>query len=54
MAYKGGKVVAAGLSDDIINVSESYTGQYLKPYLEKEKLVENIRKQLLFFLHQKK
>ena len=33
---KGGKVVAVGLPEDIINVAESYTGQYLKPYLEKE------------------
>ncbi|MBY0463059.1 MAG: excinuclease ABC subunit UvrA [Alphaproteobacteria bacterium] len=33
---KGGKVVAVGLPEDIINVAGSYTGQYLRPYLEKE------------------
>lgn len=34
---KGGKVVAFGTPEDIAKVKESYTGFYLKPYLEKNK-----------------
>ena len=35
----GGQVVATGTPEDIVQVAESYTGQYLKPVLEKfEKL----------------
>ena len=35
----GGQVVATGTPEDIVQVAESYTGQYLKPILEKfEKL----------------
>ena len=30
---KGGRVVASGLPEDVCEVAESYTGQYLKPYL---------------------
>jgi len=30
---KGGRVVAMGLPERIVQVPESYTGQYLKPYL---------------------
>ncbi len=31
----GGRVVAAGTPEEVAAVPESYTGQYLKPYLEK-------------------
>jgi len=31
---KGGKIVAEGTPEDVAEVSESFTGQYLKPYLE--------------------
>ena len=31
----GGYVVASGTPEQVVQVSESYTGQYLKPYLEK-------------------
>ena len=35
----GGQIVATGTPEDIVQVAESYTGQYLKPVLEKfEKL----------------
>ena len=35
----GGQVVATGTPEDIVQVAESYTGQYLKPVLERfEKL----------------
>lgn len=30
----GGTVVATGTPEEVVRVSESYTGQYLKPYLE--------------------
>jgi excinuclease ABC subunit A len=30
----GGRIVAEGKPEDIVNVKESHTGQYLKPYLE--------------------
>ena len=32
----GGRVVAEGRPEDIVTVSESYTGHYLAPYLEKK------------------
>lgn len=32
----GGKIVAAGTPEDITKVKESYTGQYLKPILERD------------------
>jgi excinuclease ABC subunit A len=35
---KGGKVVATGTPEAIAKVGESYTGQYLKPYLKKTKI----------------
>lgn len=31
----GGQIVATGTPEDIVQVAESYTGQYLKPVLEK-------------------
>ena len=31
---KGGRVVAQGTPEDVAKVAESYTGQYLKPYLK--------------------
>lgn len=33
---KGGTIVATGTPEEIANVSESYTGQYLKPVLERD------------------
>ena len=33
--YRGGTVVAQGTPEEICKVSESYTGKYLKPYLER-------------------
>ena len=33
----GGTVVACGTPEEIVKVKESYTGQYLKPYLNKNK-----------------
>lgn len=33
----GGTVVATGTPEEIVKVKESYTGQYLKPYLNKNK-----------------
>jgi excinuclease ABC subunit A len=33
----GGQIVATGTPEEIAEVSESYTGQYLKPVLEKDK-----------------
>ena len=33
----GGTVIATGTPEEICQVKESYTGQYLKPYLEKKK-----------------
>lgn len=32
----GGRIVAEGTPEDIVNVKESYTGRYLKPKLEKK------------------
>ena len=31
----GGNVVACGIPEEIVKVKESYTGEFLKPYLEK-------------------
>jgi excinuclease ABC subunit A len=36
----GGKIVAAGLPEDIVRIKESYTGKYLAPYL-RGKLLKN-------------
>jgi len=33
--HKGGTILATGTPEDIAAVAESYTGQYLKPILEK-------------------
>lgn len=33
----GGRLVATGMPEDIVKVSESYTGKYLKPYLTENK-----------------
>ena len=33
---KGGRVVAAGTPEQIADVPESYTGQYLRPYLARQ------------------
>jgi excinuclease ABC subunit A len=30
---KGGRIVASGTPEAVANETESYTGQYLKPYL---------------------
>ena len=30
---KGGKIVAEGKPEELINIKESYTGQFLKPLL---------------------
>jgi excinuclease ABC subunit A len=32
---KGGEIIAQGTPEDIIKVARSYTGRFLKPYLEK-------------------
>jgi excinuclease ABC subunit A len=32
----GGEIVAAGTPEDIVKAKRSYTGQYLKPVLERE------------------
>src|SRR5690606_38243790 len=34
---KGGQVIAEGTPEEVIKVKESYTGQYLKPILERDK-----------------
>ena len=36
---RGGMIVAAGTPEDVARVPESYTGQYLKPLLEKKRRV---------------
>ncbi|MEM9470213.1 MAG: excinuclease ABC subunit A, partial [Pseudomonadota bacterium] len=38
--HKGGKIIAKGTPEQIAAVKESYTGQYLKPILEKTPLAE--------------
>jgi len=35
--YKGGRIVAAGTPEDVAKVKESYTGQYLAPYLKAQR-----------------
>ena len=32
----GGEIIATGTPEEIVNVKESYTGQYLKPVLERD------------------
>ena len=36
--YKGGTIVATGTPEKIAEVPESYTGKYLKPILERDRL----------------
>ncbi|HBB05779.1 MAG TPA: hypothetical protein DCZ41_04280, partial [Firmicutes bacterium] len=33
--YRGGRVVCSGTPEEVSEVKESYTGQFLKPILEK-------------------
>ena len=33
---KGGNIIAEGKPEEIINIKESYTGQFLKPMLEEK------------------
>jgi excinuclease ABC subunit A len=33
----GGEIVAAGTPEDIVKAKRSYTGQFLKPVLERER-----------------
>ena len=35
---KGGRIIAAGTPEEVVNVSESYTGQYLRPILERDEV----------------
>jgi excinuclease ABC subunit A len=35
--YRGGNIVATGTPEEVAEVPGSYTGQYLKPLLEKAK-----------------
>ena len=35
----GGTVIAKGTPEDICKVPESYTGKFLKPYLEKQEKI---------------
>ena len=32
--FKGGQIVATGTPEQVVKVKKSYTGQYLKPYLD--------------------
>ena len=41
---KGGKLVATGTPEDVVKVKASYTGQYLKPYLKKQRRVVKLPK----------
>jgi len=41
---KGGKLVATGTPEDVAKVKASYTGQYLKPYLKKQRRVVKLPK----------
>ncbi|MCA0908980.1 excinuclease ABC subunit A [Qipengyuania gaetbuli] len=34
---RGGQIVAQGTPEDVAEVPESYTGQYLKPMLERQR-----------------
>ena len=40
---KGGNIIAEGKPEEIVNIKESYTGQYLKPMLQEKfkKLLKN-------------
>jgi excinuclease ABC subunit A len=40
---RGGQVVAEGSPDEVANVKESYTGQYLRPLLRKARSKTNGR-----------
>ena len=33
---KGGNIIATGTPEEVAKIKESYTGQFLKPYLKKE------------------
>ena len=35
---KGGRIIAAGTPEEVVNVAESYTGQYLRPILERDEV----------------
>ncbi len=35
---KGGRIIAAGTPEEVVNVPGSYTGQYLRPILERDKV----------------
>ena len=37
---RGGEIVAQGTPEDVAEVPESYTGQYLKPMLERQREAE--------------
>ena len=37
---RGGEIVAQGTPEDVADVPESYTGQYLKPMLERQREAE--------------
>jgi excinuclease ABC subunit A len=37
---KGGRIVAAGTPERIVEIAESYTGQYLRPYLKNVRVAE--------------
>jgi len=41
---KGGKVVAAGTPEQIADARDSYTGQYLRPYLARQGIAEKKKK----------
>ena len=41
---KGGEVVATGTPEDICKVARSYTGQYLKPVIERTKEIMEAHK----------
>jgi excinuclease ABC subunit A len=44
---RGGLIVAAGTPEDVVKVAGSYTGQYLKPILERDReRSENYAKRL--------
>ncbi len=38
----GGHIVAVGTPESVIKVEKSYTGHYLKPYLERHALKEAV------------
>ena len=39
---RGGELVAAGTPEEVCNVNASYTGEYLKRYLEDNHAVANL------------